>query len=219
MGKDLPWFKFIVSEWRDGDIDLETYKVQGVFINLCAYYWSNECKLTLEKAKRKFKANKEIGRLIFIKILKVDNNDFITINFLNEQFDERRSQSLINSKNGAKGGRPSKREIKPNALESLTETKGIKKRKEEKTEEDKREDVKELLSQYFILYSTSDTLIEDFCKAQTTKKAFLLKMLEIFTDELKLKGVINKTWQDYQSHFLNWFKQNKHKHSKKNIHF
>ena len=54
MAKDLPYFKFFVSEWNDGDITLEDFETQGLFINLCAYYWSNECEITLTKAIKKF---------------------------------------------------------------------------------------------------------------------------------------------------------------------
>ena len=49
MAKDLPYFKFFCSEWNDGDITLESYKIQGLFINVCSYYWSNECDLSLIK--------------------------------------------------------------------------------------------------------------------------------------------------------------------------
>ena len=55
MAKDLPYFKFFVSEWNDGDITLEDFQTQGLFVNLCAYYWSNECEITLTKAIKKFR--------------------------------------------------------------------------------------------------------------------------------------------------------------------
>ena len=49
MAKDLPYFKFFCSEWNDGDITLESYEAQGVFINICSYYWSNECNVNFDK--------------------------------------------------------------------------------------------------------------------------------------------------------------------------
>ena len=33
MAKDLPYFKFFCSEWNDGDITLEDFNLQGLFIN------------------------------------------------------------------------------------------------------------------------------------------------------------------------------------------
>ena len=51
MAKDLPYFKFFCSEWNDGDITLEDFKTQGLFINICSYYWSNECELRAFKIR------------------------------------------------------------------------------------------------------------------------------------------------------------------------
>jgi hypothetical protein len=142
MAKDLPYFKFFCSEWNDGDITLEDYEIQGLFINICSYYWSNECYLSVEKLKKRFKHNIEnIEYLIEINIIH-EENDFILINFLDEQSTERKRKSKVNSENGSKGGRPknpTKSENKPNALNSLSEIKGNKKREEERREEKKTE--------------------------------------------------------------------------------
>jgi hypothetical protein len=133
MAKDLPYFKFFCSEWSDGDITLEDYKTQGLFINICAYYWSNECNVELSKLKKKFKESEtEIDYLIKENLIKVFRNK-IQINFLDEQLKERKNKSKVNSINGSKGGRPKKQtesQEKPNGLFSLSETKGNKKRKE-----------------------------------------------------------------------------------------
>ena len=150
MAKDLPYFKFFVSEWTDGDITLEDINVQGVFINVCAYYWSKECDLDKDLLYKKFKGyEKELNTLIYESIIKY-TSDKVTISFLDEQRGERSAKSLINSKNGKKGGRPKKpteSENKPNALKSLSETKGIKKRREEKRE-DKKESFEIFWSKY-----------------------------------------------------------------------
>jgi hypothetical protein len=157
MAKDLPYFKFYCSEWSDGDISLEDMNIQGLFINVCAYYWSNEGVLTLSKCKKKFKLVPESDFKVLIEsnIIKVDSNDNIVINFLNEQLQERDRQSVINKINGSKGGRPSQNkpkdnqtetEEKPNGFVSLTEpiTETEPKQKaiieEEKREEEKREE-------------------------------------------------------------------------------
>lgn len=108
MSKELPYFKFYVNEWITGDISLEDYEVQGLFANLCAYYWSKECNITLVNAKRKFKDCKPTAfdSLISAKIIKVDSKDNLTINFLLEQLESRAGVSKTNSNNGKKGGRP-----------------------------------------------------------------------------------------------------------------
>lgn len=104
MAKDLPYFKFFVSEWNDGDITLEDFETQGLFINLCAYYWSNECEITLSKSIKKFRhISKDcFDNLISAEIIKVVD-DLIIINFLDEQKEER----IQNSKSKSKGGRAS----------------------------------------------------------------------------------------------------------------
>lgn len=140
MAKDLPYFKFFCSEWNDGDITLETYEHQGLFINICSYYWSNECNVNFDKLLKRFRGYEElIDDLSAAELFKIKEDRFISISFLDEQRDERAVKSKVNSINGAKGGRPKKRketENKPNALNSLTETKGNKIREEEKREEE-----------------------------------------------------------------------------------
>ena len=139
MAKDLPYFKFFCSEWNDGDVTLESYEAQGLFINICSYYWSNECEVSIDKLNKKFRGqDKTLDVLLNASLFKIDNDMFVRINFLDEQKQERNTKSLINSKNGSKGGRPKKQketENKPNALNSLSETKGIKRREEKKREE------------------------------------------------------------------------------------
>ena len=90
MAKDLPYFKFFVSEWNDGDITLEDFETQGLFINICAYYWSNECEIKLSKTKKKFRNVSEdsFQNLIDSEVIKVED-DIITINFLDEQKEDR----------------------------------------------------------------------------------------------------------------------------------
>lgn len=158
MAKELPYFKFFVSEWNDGDITLESFEVQGLFINICSYYWSNEGYIFLSKTKKKFKTlDENYNILIENKILKVEN-DLITISFLDEQLADRDSKALINKENGKKGGRPKNQtetEKKPTGLFSETETKANtkaireeKKREEEKRKEKKKEDVNFIYSLY-----------------------------------------------------------------------
>ena len=156
MAKDLPYFKFFCSEWNDGDITLEDFKTQGLFINICSYYWSNECEVTFSKLKKKFRGNEEIiEELLKSELIKECDNDLLAISFLDEQRDERSVKSKVNSLNGAKGGRPKKRkesENKPNALFSLSETKGNKRREEEKRGEEIRKDNINFTHESFLIW-------------------------------------------------------------------
>lgn len=128
MGKEIPYFKFYINEWINGDITLEEMEIQGVFINVCCYYWSKDCDINIVNLNKKFRQyNKEIDYLINTDIIKL-RDDKITIQFLDEQFNSKEVQKITNRENGSKGGRPKKiTEEKPNGLfletETITETK------------------------------------------------------------------------------------------------
>ena len=126
MSKRLPYFKFYVNQWLTGDITLEEYNVQGVFTNVCAFYWSKECDIELDLLYKRFNKNKsEIEILIKSNIIKVKNKK-IRINFLDEQNSDKNYQKEVNTENGKKGGRPKKltseiTENKPNRFSKETE--------------------------------------------------------------------------------------------------
>lgn len=133
MAKELPYFKFYVNDWLNGDITLETLAVQGTFINICAYYWSKDCKVTKDNLFKKFRNEVDyLDILITSKVIKIKSENII-ISFLDEQLQSKEVQIITNRKNGALGGRPRKEETeeKPNGLifanrnesETITETK------------------------------------------------------------------------------------------------
>ncbi len=126
MAKEIPYFKFYPNDWTSGDITLESYELQGIFINITAYYWSKECDLTLVNLKKRFRGFEDkIDELITNKIIKL-RGDSIIISFLDEQLSSKELQNAVNKMNGRKGGRPKKEktEEKPNGFnfENRTET-------------------------------------------------------------------------------------------------
>lgn len=153
--KELPYFKFYCNEWITGDVTSLQLKEQGLFINLCAYYWSKGCNLSLSKAMLKFKNSSHLfDILIEWEVIKIIDGD-IVISFLDEQLLEAGNISKINSKNGKLGGRPkseikakktdrffSESETKANDKRSESETKAKKSNIEEKRREEKIEDKK-----------------------------------------------------------------------------
>jgi hypothetical protein len=125
MAKELPYFKFYSSEWLNGDITLEDYDVQGIFVNICAYYWSKDCELSKTNLFKRFKGSEKlIETLIKSNIIKIEKDNLI-ISFLNEQMKSKEVQAVTNRINGLKGGRPPKEKPNDNpiGLISLTETK------------------------------------------------------------------------------------------------
>jgi len=147
MAKEIPFFKFFVGEWANGDITAENYKTQGVFINICSIYWTKEGELSEVFLRKKIKANKEITLLIESEIIKVENKNII-ISFLDEQLNECEGIRLRNSEAGKKSARQrafNKRStsVQPKLNEKPTESQPLREDKEKKREEKKREELKD----------------------------------------------------------------------------
>ena len=71
MSKELPYFRFTVSEWMNDDISLEPYNIKGVFVDICAYYWFKDCSVTVEQLQKRFsKAKAELKQLYSMGIIK-----------------------------------------------------------------------------------------------------------------------------------------------------
>lgn len=128
MAKELPYFKFYIGDWKDGDITLETFKLQGIFINICCYYWSKDCEISLINLKKKFRGHEQdIDALVNSGIIKIEL-EYASIHFLNEQWKSKELQAITNKINGSKGGRPQKiepeiiTEKKPNGLNFANQT-------------------------------------------------------------------------------------------------
>jgi hypothetical protein len=192
--KELPYFKFYTNEWITGDITFLDYESQGLFINLCAYYWSKDATLTLKNAKRKFSDVNEncFDQLIESDIIKI-NDDKIIIKFLDEQRGERGKLSVTNSKNGSKGGRPKKQiesEIKPTALFIESETITKKSNIEEKREEEKRKEEINLLP------FGIDFLIHWKTWIGYKQSQHKFKYKELSTEQIAFNDLVNKSNSD-----------------------
>jgi len=151
MAKDLPYFKFFCSEWNDGDIALEDYEVQGLFINLCSYYWSNECNLSFKKAEKKFKdAGEDLWQTLLDSNIIKDVDNELVITFLDEQREDRTKTSREKRKAGlasAEARRLKKLEQDTESVSTESEhvldlcsTESQLLRREEKKEEEKKEE-------------------------------------------------------------------------------
>ena len=171
MPEGLPYFKFYVAEWSNGKIAVEDFQVQGIFINICAYYWTRNGNVKFSELEKKFpKIKRKYCRVLFEnEIIKIENetkifengakknenetkknkNEKITISFLDEQLTEREKISKQNSANGKLGGRKreasalnSLNENEANGKRTESERKAIRERREEKRREEKRREEK-----------------------------------------------------------------------------
>jgi len=121
MAKGLPYFKFTPSEWLTGEICFEDLETQGLFINICAWYWQRDGLLKISDIEKRY--NKPTALNSLLNGFLIIENDAIKIAFLDEQLIERNHTSKVNSKNGSLGGRPKILKEKPTAFISLSETK------------------------------------------------------------------------------------------------
>jgi len=106
MAKELPYFRFTVQEWQNGDISLERFELQGLFISVCGFYWLKDCDCTLAMLHKKYSnATSELNELIELGILKHENrHDKVQIVFLNNQYDLLSEKRKLRQSAGSKGG-------------------------------------------------------------------------------------------------------------------
>jgi hypothetical protein len=103
MAKELPFFRFNVSEWLTGNIAYESYEIQGLFIKVCCEYWNRNNCITIEELKKRTKKDSEIDYLIKNKFL-IKKRNKITIKFLDEEKIIIDAKYLKRSEAGRKGG-------------------------------------------------------------------------------------------------------------------
>ncbi|HRC82057.1 MAG TPA: hypothetical protein PLF27_11810 [Sedimentibacter sp.] len=102
MAKELPYFKFQPSEWVTGDITLCSMEAQGLFINLCCFYWIKDCSISLTNAQQRFSNHvTSLEELLSKEIIKVNSDNKIIIEFLDEQMQKFSDISAKRSKSGS----------------------------------------------------------------------------------------------------------------------
>ena len=105
MAKELPYFRFTVQEWQNGDISIEDYRLKGVFIDVCGFYWIRDCNVTEQMLSKRFSdASDEISALKSASIIKCFASGEISIKFLDEQWEELSKVKLKRVKAGRLGG-------------------------------------------------------------------------------------------------------------------
>ena len=87
MANELPYFRFTVQAWQNGKISIEDYALKGLFIDVCGYYWVQDCSINLAMLEKRFKDAKDLlCQLLELEIIK-KNQDSVSIDFLDKQFD------------------------------------------------------------------------------------------------------------------------------------
>jgi hypothetical protein len=217
MAKDLPYFKFFCSEWSDGDITLEDYETQGFFINVCSYYWSNNCDIELVKVKKRFRNDELLDKLIETDIIKIKGS-FIVINFLDLQLEEREKQSAVKSKGGKASAEAKKLlKIQQQFSKDSTENQHVLKscstesqvlREEKRREEEKR---KEKIIINNAVFSNECKYSEQWIEITSMQNKVKPEAISFFIDNFESHLITmeeqKKTLKEFKEHFSHWLRK------------
>ena len=107
MAKELPYFQFEPAEYLTKDVSFCSLSAQGLFINICAYYWQRQCDLTRDQFLRRFNFIEEFDELVKEGVIDVIDG-VIEIKFLDNQFYKLTEFSKEQARKGSLGGRAKK---------------------------------------------------------------------------------------------------------------
>lgn len=214
MGKELPFFKFFPFEWLSGNISLESYETQGLFISICSYYWQRDCNLTQTNLHKKFNDNNiEIKKLIDLGTIQI-KRDQVFIKFLSEQYMELREKRKKLSDAGIKGNRL-RWKLKNNSIESGDNRLMIATRSQPDRNIDieKDKDLNYTIHQLFIdgIFKEKETIyaiwLDSIYMSFGIKKGTVGKLLKSFSLHLKMQSVVHKDIESFKHHFINWLRK------------
>jgi len=176
--KELPYFRFTVQEWQNGDVQFHSYHVKGLFIDICGFYWLRDCSIARDLLELRFIKEKNSLDLLFqYEILKEDKNGFVVIDFLNEQYDLLSNKRKKRQKAGKKGGKQKSSNAKAKTKQNSSY----------KDNDKEKDNIKEIVSFFNSQIGTSykpDT--------ESTKKRIRARMKEGFTVENFKAVIINR---------------------------
>lgn len=149
MSLELPYFKFMVSEWLNDRISLMSKAEKGVFIDVCAFYWFHKTSVTKAMLKRRFSdASEELKQLLEWEIIGYSEEDELTIKFLDEQYkelsDRRQKRVEAGRKGGKSSGKQSLSKAQAELKQSSSEAQAIKNKNKNKNKKNANNSKNEL---------------------------------------------------------------------------
>lgn len=183
----LQWFKFTPTDWIMGKIQRCPEITQARFMRLICLYWNKECLLSKEDAE--IEIDKEhLDILIAKKIIKIED-DFLIIQFLNEQLEnisetsQKRREAVLQRWARVKQNDTSVSKNDTIVLQSDTDKSREEIELEKKREEEKREDFTEIsvpeiqkkprfnFKKSLLDYGFQKNLVEDWLLVRKNKNA------------------------------------------------
>ena len=203
MAKELPYFKFEPSEWQNGDIQMMPAETQLAFLNICCTYWQRKCVLPYAFALQKHcNGNTEVlDSLIDCNIITINEDETISISFLNQQFYEVKNKS----KTAAKSAKARwDKEKDANAMQTHSESNAIREDKirQEKRKEDNKNNIEERKLKFA---ETLKPFIETYGKDMV--KDFYLYWTEPNKSNTKFRQELERTWSP-ERRLISWNKNN-----------
>lgn len=180
--KELPYFKFFPGEWIKGDVTLCSQESQGLFINICSFYWMKGCNMSLTGVQHRFNGcSNMLDELINIEVITVSDGK-IVIDFLDEQFEQFKELSKKKSRAGKASAKTRKGNTRSTGVKQVVN-------KEDKIREDKEID-KEVYKAFAHL-SISDIDFQKLIRVGYTKQQIdsILDSIENFKQNTKYKSL------------------------------
>ena len=137
MAKELPYFRFTSQEWQNGLISLESYHLKGLFMDICSYYWVQNCKVKENDLHKKFQCKIDVKNLVNLKVLKLNKKGEIKILFLDEQLRTLSKARKLKQLAGAKGGK----QKSSNATAQLKQNSSYKDKDKDKDKDKERKNI------------------------------------------------------------------------------
>ena len=196
--KEIPYFKFYTGEYLTGEITVCDMETQGVFINLCCYYWNKQGSICLPIAKKRFKQNEnELNNLIEMEIIKIDDDENIFIDFLDEQLNERNALHVKRVMAGRKGGVAKAKQKGSKAVAKLSNI-------EEKRKEEKRKEFEKFWKLYGKSVGNKEKLLKKFSALSDKDISAIMEYIPRYKDAQPDKKfrknpesfLNNKSWND-----------------------
>jgi hypothetical protein len=219
MAKELPYFQFEPAEYLTKDISFCSLQAQGLFINICAFYWQRECNLTKAQVLRRFNYPDVLKELIEEGIIKADENNNIVISFLLTQYEEIIEKKSNDSEKGKIGNlkrwhksvydRFIKKELSLKEALEIAKTSGsdslaIAKTSQIREEKIKEDEIKIDNKKFVENCLASEQWLETICMQKKITLAKIKILLIEFETHLVLSGDQKKYLEDFKTHFNNW---------------
>ena len=196
--KELPYYKFFPGEWLKGDVTVCSLKAQGLFINICAYYWMKGCRISLTGVEQRFSGcSLELQQLIDMEIITVDDGE-ISINFLNEQFSEFEDLRKLKSRAGKASAKVRRNNKRSTGVQQVVN-------KEDKIREEKIKEDNKVNIEFNIFWNLYNKKVGDKTGCEKKWKKLSDKERQSIMDTLPafMSSIEEKKFQPHPATYLN----------------